>query len=170
MSKPPPSQLPRGAAVSTLERGHIYFAYRPRVDVTVVRGPDDVQRLNMILSPRGRDSYRLLVVGEKRLPAPDGDRRTWAFVDKVSRDPEEIEDELDPRTYLTRTRGLPATILDHARTLDVVREGPHGSAWFAHTDHHGRLTGIEMRGPSWRGFSADGDKSLFRLTGSGSAP
>jgi hypothetical protein len=103
MSKPSRSQVSR--SVSTLERGHIYFAYRPRVDVTVVRGPDDVQRLDMILSPRGRDSYRLLVVGEKRLPAPDGDRTTWAFVDKVSSDPEEIEDELDLRTYLTRTRG-----------------------------------------------------------------
>ena len=72
-------------------------------------------------------------------------------------------------SYLTRTRCLPPSILEHARTLDVVREGPHGSAWFAHSDHHGRLTGIEMRGPSWRGFSAEGDKSLFRLTGGRSA-
>ena len=72
-------------------------------------------------------------------------------------------------SYLTRTRGLPSSILEHAQALDVVREGPHGSAWFAHTDHQGGLTGIEMRGPSWKGFSADGDKSLFRLTGGGSA-
>ena len=70
--------------------------------------------------------------------------------------------------YLTRTRGLPAAILEHAQALDVIREGPRGSAWFAHTDHQGRLTGIEMRGPSWRGFSANGDKALFRLTGGGS--
>ena len=68
-------------------------------------------------------------------------------------------------SYLTRPRGLPAFILEQARALDVVRAGPRGSAWFAHTDHQGRLTGIEMRGPSWRGFSADGDKSLFRLAG-----
>jgi len=76
----------------------------------------------------------------------------------------------DSRTwaYLTRTRGLPAAILERAQALDVIREGPRGSAWFAHTDHQGRLTGIEMRGPSWRGFSADSDKSLFRLTGGGS--
>ena len=103
MSKPSPSHVAR--SVRTPERGHIYFAYRPKLDVTVVRGPDDVQRLYMILNPRGRDSYRLLVVGEKRLPAPDGDRRTWAFVDKVSSNPEDVEDELDPKSYLTRTRG-----------------------------------------------------------------
>ena len=70
--------------------------------------------------------------------------------------------------YLTRPRGLPASILEQARALDVIRAGPCGSAWLAHTDHQGRLTGIEMRGPSWRGFSADGDKSLFRLAGGGS--
>ena len=71
--------------------------------------------------------------------------------------------------YLTATRGLPARILHLAARHDLIREGPRGSAWFAHTDHQGRLTGIEMRGPTWRGFSADGEKSLFRLTGGASA-
>jgi len=47
-----------------------------------------------------------------------------------------------------------------------VRQGPHGSAWFTHRDHAGVLTGIDMRGPDWRGFSEGGDKSLFRLPGS----
>ena len=71
--------------------------------------------------------------------------------------------------YLTANRCLPARILHLAARHDLIREGPRGSAWFAHTDHQGRLTGIEMRGPSWRGFSAEGDKSLFRLTGGRSA-
>jgi hypothetical protein len=47
----------------------------------------------------------------------------------------------------------------------MLREGPYGSAWFAHRDHEGRLTGIEMRGPEYRGFSPGGDKTLFRLPG-----
>jgi hypothetical protein len=64
--------------------------------------------------------------------------------------------------YLTRQRALPERILAAA---DVVREGPHGSAWFAHRDGAGRLTGIEMRGPAWRGFSAGGAKTLFRFPG-----
>jgi len=46
-----------------------------------------------------------------------------------------------------------------------VREGPCGSAWFAHRGHAGELTGIDMRGPDWRGFSKASDKSLFRLPG-----
>ena len=46
---------------------------------------------------------------------------------------------------------------------DALREGPYASAWFAHRDERGGLTGIEMRGPNYRGFSEDGNKTLFRL-------
>ncbi len=56
-----------------------------------------------------------------------------------------------------------------ADAADAVREGPRGTAWFAHRDGAGLLTGIEMRGPAWRGFSAGGSKTLFRLPG-GSGP
>ena len=49
--------------------------------------------------------------------------------------------------YLTGERGLPDRILLAARAADAVREGPHGSAWFAHRDAAGCVTGIEMRGP-----------------------
>jgi hypothetical protein len=56
-----------------------------------------------------------------------------------------------------------------ARAADAVREGPRGSAWFAHRDHAGRLTGIEMRGADYRNFSVGGTKTLFRLPG-GSDP
>jgi hypothetical protein len=66
-------------------------------------------------------------------------------------------------TYLTRERALTPAIIAAATQADVLREGPHGSAWFAHRDGDGRVTGIEMRGPSYRGFSAGGSKSLFRL-------
>jgi hypothetical protein len=67
--------------------------------------------------------------------------------------------------YLTGQRGLPESILVAARMADAIREGPHGSAWFAHRDGAGLLTGIEMRGPAWRNFSAGGGKTLFRLPG-----
>lgn len=65
--------------------------------------------------------------------------------------------------YLATERAIPAAILEHAIRLDAIRAGPRGSVWFAHTDHADRLTGIEMRGPLWRGFSANGRKTLFRL-------
>jgi hypothetical protein len=67
--------------------------------------------------------------------------------------------------YLTGQRGLPERILVAARAADAIREGPHGSAWFAHRDGMGLLTGIEMRGSDYRNFSAGGGKTLFRLPG-----
>ena len=67
--------------------------------------------------------------------------------------------------YLTEQRGLPETILVSARAVDAVREGPRASAWFAHRNGEGRLTGIEMRGSDYRNFSAGGDKTMFRLPG-----
>jgi hypothetical protein len=67
--------------------------------------------------------------------------------------------------YLSERRRLPETILIAARAADAIREGPYGSAWFAHRDHAGRLTGIEMRGPDYLSFSSGGGKTLFRLPG-----
>jgi hypothetical protein len=68
--------------------------------------------------------------------------------------------------YLTEERCLPSGVLALAADSDAVREGPYGSAWFAHRTNDGRLTGIEMRGPHYRGFSPTGAKTLFRLPGS----
>jgi hypothetical protein len=67
--------------------------------------------------------------------------------------------------YLTVQRRLPDSILLAARMADAIREGPRGSAWFAHRDAASLLTGIEMRGPDYRNFSAGGGKTLFRLPG-----
>jgi len=57
-----------------------------------------------------------------------------------------------------------------ARAADAVRAGPRGSAWFAHRDGAGVLTGIEMRGGDYRNFSAGGGKTLFRLPGGPGLP
>jgi Protein of unknown function (DUF3991)/Toprim-like len=72
--------------------------------------------------------------------------------------------------YLNTQRGLPENILAAAHEADAIREGPRGSAWFAHRDAAGHLTGIEMRGPAWRSFSAGGGKTLFRLPGGPGRP
>ena len=71
--------------------------------------------------------------------------------------------------YLAGQRRLPEDVLAAADAADAVREGPHGSAWFAHQNAVGDVTGIEMRGAAWRGFSVGGVKTLFRLPG-GSGP
>jgi hypothetical protein len=65
--------------------------------------------------------------------------------------------------YLRDTRHLPEPIIRAAIGADLLREGPHGSMWAAHTDAGGAVTGWEERGPDWRGFATGGAKVLFRL-------
>jgi Protein of unknown function (DUF3991)/Toprim-like len=63
--------------------------------------------------------------------------------------------------YLRRQRGLPPAIIKAASVAGVLREGPVGSAWFAHFDHAGAATHVDVRGPT------GGVKSLFRLPSKG---
>ncbi len=67
--------------------------------------------------------------------------------------------------YLTETRALEVPVLMAAARVDVLREGPCGSAWFAHHAIADTIVGFEMRGPEYRGFSKHGDKILFQLPG-----
>jgi hypothetical protein len=53
-------------------------------------------------------------------------------------------------------------VADHE---DALREGPRGSAWFAHRDEGGSVTHIEIRGPAFKGSVRGGHKTLFRLAG-----
>ncbi|WP_419150337.1 DUF3991 and toprim domain-containing protein [Rhizobium leguminosarum] len=65
--------------------------------------------------------------------------------------------------YLNGERCLPAHLLRNAIKGDLLREGPHGSLWAAHSDDVGVVTGWEARGPQYRGFASGGNKILFRL-------
>jgi len=65
--------------------------------------------------------------------------------------------------YLRAERMLPANMLRAAISQDLLREGPYGSMWAAHTDDAGIVCGWEARGPEWRGFATGGSKVLFRL-------
>ncbi len=65
--------------------------------------------------------------------------------------------------YLAETRAIPDHLIQEAVDQDVLREGPRGSMWAAHTDESGAVAGWEERGPEWRGFATDGSKVLFRL-------
>jgi hypothetical protein len=94
---------------SALERGDIFFFYRPRVQPadheSQPKGLDDIARSYIVLHPKGKQLYRLLVLGRKRLPDVSKHEKEWAFVDKVSRRPGEIEQDLQREEYATRTRG-----------------------------------------------------------------
>lgn len=65
--------------------------------------------------------------------------------------------------YLSDERCLPERIIRVAISANVLREGPYGSMWAAHTDIDRAITGWEERGPDWRGFASGGAKLLFRL-------
>ena len=57
-----------------LERGNIYFVYRPKVEDTSAAGLEDIQPFFVILSPSDNRRYRLLVIGRKKLPAISDDQ------------------------------------------------------------------------------------------------
>jgi hypothetical protein len=92
-----------------LERGDIYFFYRPKVhsaeqETEEISGPEDVQRFFFILHPRGQRLYRRIVVGRKRLPELSGER-SWGFVEDVVSDPAQLREVLKEHDYQTKTRG-----------------------------------------------------------------
>jgi hypothetical protein len=113
----------------TIERGNVYFLFRPKIGEETPEKLEDVQRMFIVLSPEGMECYRLLVVGRKQLPEPEqsGRERNWGFVDAVSKDPESIENRLDPQTYETKTRG--------ERHLSAVR--PIGEGVYRIVRHDG---------------------------------
>lgn len=81
--------------VEILERGNIYFFYRPAVGEDAPKGLVDVQRFHFVLSPEGRDLFRMITVGKKRLPEPDdAGQRFWGFVEKVGQSSGEMVEEL----------------------------------------------------------------------------
>ncbi|HYE34367.1 hypothetical protein [Methylocaldum sp.] len=98
---------------TVIEEGNVYFLYRPRVQEEDPEKIGDIQRLYTVLSPYGKDRYRLIVIGRKRLPeVHDGGEPYWGFVDRVVKDPRALRDELEEQHYGTKTRGerqVPAT-------------------------------------------------------------
>lgn len=118
------------AKVKTLERGNIYFFYRPRVEEEDPQGKSDLQRLYMLLNPNRSGRYRLIVIGQKHLPDPQksGRQRQWAFVDRVRQSPREIRRYLEDETYSTKTRGerhLPAARAAGEGVYRILRHEDH---------------------------------------------
>jgi hypothetical protein len=111
-----------------LERGDIYFLYRPRVETDEVHGLQDVERFYILMKPWRRHLYRLIVVGRKRLPDPKEHNRFWGFVWRVFKDRKALNDELGAREYTTKTRGV--------RHVPPVRPAAEGIyALVRHGDH-----------------------------------
>lgn len=110
-----------------LERGSLFFFYRPQVEPDRVDDPGDVQRFFLVLEPEGAKSFRQLVVGRKRLPDPSEREHAWAFVAEVAKRPEDLQSEIERKVYATKTRGN--------RAQPAAR--PAGEARYAILDHEG---------------------------------
>ncbi|MFW5887992.1 MAG: hypothetical protein ACOCUH_04270 [Bacteriovoracia bacterium] len=114
----------------TLEKGNIYFFYRPKVEEESVEGIKDVQRMYMVLSPEKHKDYRLAIIGRKHLPDPSkkGKGKIWGFVDMVAKSPDEIEKELQEEHYDTKTRGqrtIPAARVAGEGVYRIVNHNGH---------------------------------------------
>jgi Toprim-like/Protein of unknown function (DUF3991) len=66
--------------------------------------------------------------------------------------------------YLARKRFLPSIIIEGASRAGVLREGPAGSAWFAHVNDAGSVAHVDIRGSTYKGSLTGGVKSLFRMS------
>ena len=113
-----------------LERGDLFFFYRPDVDESTPRGLADVRRFHVVLRPEGGDGLRLITVGRKMLPEAEEEGRShWAFVDRVFDAPDALREALSQATYETDTLG--------ERTLPEARPAGEGSYALV---RHGRST------------------------------
>jgi hypothetical protein len=111
-----------------LERGDLFFLYRPRVGADEAHGLKDVERVYLVLKPWRPRKYRLLIIGRKRFPHPREHDRFWAFVWRVLKDRKALQAELGEREYRTMTRGV-----RHAAAARPVGEGIY--AIVRHDEH-----------------------------------
>jgi hypothetical protein len=101
-----------------VEKGDIFFAYRPRTGEDKAKGLEDVQRFYMVLKPERQNLVRLAVLGRKRLPQAEEHERIWGFVDAVAKSGASIATEFGEHRYPTKTRG--------ERTVPAVRPAGEG--------------------------------------------
>ncbi len=104
-----------------LEKGNVYFFYRPKVDREEAHGIEDVQRFYILLSPENKKGFRLLIVGEKELPEEKSsgkERKNWAFV-KLAGNLKKMKDEIAEDKYQTKTKG--ERIVEAARPVGEGR-------------------------------------------------
>lgn len=101
-----PADTHSQSAPQVLEKGNLYFVYRPRVQHETVNSLDDIQRVHMVMGPHGRQWFRLMTLGKKSLPDLGAENQQgWAFVETVSESAKDLEAGLRREEYETKTRG-----------------------------------------------------------------
>ncbi|GAA5880478.1 hypothetical protein JCM16303_005396 [Sporobolomyces ruberrimus] len=107
--KPDLSHVPKGdyeRKHGTLETGHVYFVYRPKVEVEEPHSLDDVSKFHLLLVPHHSKLHRLLAIGKKALPDHDqSSRPLWGEVLNVGEDMKSLKKNLGSYSYETKTMG-----------------------------------------------------------------
>lgn len=99
MAKPAPEKLASGAIV--LERGDIFFFYRPKILQPQVRGLEDIAEFRILLHPLNRNLYRDLSASLKEVLEYAGQpMERWLTVHKVDSVLKEIMDAFRGRPPL----------------------------------------------------------------------
>lgn len=123
------TQSPK-ANIDVLETGHLYFLYKPRVEEHEPSKQSDLQQLYMVLSPEGKKSHRLALIGRDKMPDPGkkGRDRYWGFIDAVEESGRKLSESLTEKSYETKTRGTrhqPAARPAGEGKYQILRHGDH---------------------------------------------
>lgn len=147
-----------------VEKGDIFFFYRPRLDVEEVKDLSHVQRFYVILAAteHGERTFRMLVLGRKRLPEvipgrTDPDERNWAVVTLVTSEPDELREELSAKRYVTVPHG--------ERVLAAAKPVGEGRYWLIRHEDHTELAYVlelpETLGPAQEMFEIKNEASYI---------
>src|SRR4051794_12777786 len=118
--------MSRAPASEVVEKGDVFFFYRPRNGMAEMKELTQVQRLYMVLAADARQlkrTFLMLAIGGKRLPdvseqaAPT--ERHWATVMRMTSSPNVLREELSAKRYVTVIRG--ERVLAAARTVGEGR-------------------------------------------------
>jgi hypothetical protein len=103
--------MAKNDSTQILEKGDIYFFYRPKVQSghealsdEPPKTHEDIQRFYLVLKPDKDEHYRLWILGRKRLPEPKKHEKHWISVDFVTTKREELLAQLKEFHYATKTR------------------------------------------------------------------
>lgn len=116
------------AEFSILQKGNIYFFYRPKVQHSYAHGIDDVQGFLIVLKPTEINKYIIIRIGKKRLPE---EATFFCFVEKVCSNIDDLKDAFNEEHYQTSSDGK--------RDVGAAQCVAEGKYFFVEHDQHTHL-------------------------------
>jgi hypothetical protein len=140
--------------ISILNKGNIYFFYRPNIEHAEAHQLEDIQRFFMVLKPEKSDRYILIIIGKKHLPKEGEEKSNFAFIEKIFKKTEDLSAAFKAQEYSTSARGK--------RKLAPARAVGEGQFALVHHEQHSHLI-YQLRTPEKVGHVQED----FRLSAKG---